>query len=38
MRKFKNILAVIEPDQEHLQQYLDAYAQWKERLATVVAK
>ena len=31
-------LAVIEPDQEHLQQYLDAYAQWKERLATVVAK
>ena len=29
-------LAVIEPDQAHLQEYLDAYAQWKERLASVV--
>lgn len=31
-------LAVIEPDQAQMQQYLDAYAQWKERLQSVVAK
>ena len=30
-------LAVIEPDQEHLSEYMDAYARWKECLQKVTA-